>query len=156
MLLEVHETVYRQLERPKPAPQTLSISDIADKTSGSLIRIYRTVAGTSTQDFITLGVMVSGSNIIAANSTSTLPADNYVTVLSDKKQYQINYVKDLGAGLSLFKFADDKAAKTIQTIKTIASGKLKIGFNVIAIGGDQLSNVVSTGIIKQISTIKTK
>ncbi len=134
-------------------PQALSISDIADKTSGSLIRIYRTIAGTTTPEFTTLGVMVSGNNIIAADATDTSATYNYVTVLSDQKQYQINYVKELGTGLALYKLTDDKAAKTIQTIKIIPSAKLKIGFNVIAIGGDESGNVVSTGIIKQISPV---
>ena len=133
--------------------QALSISDIADKTSGSLIRIYKIVVGTTTPEFTTLGVMVSGNNIIAADATDTLVTYNYVTVLSDQKQYQINYVKELGSGLALYKLTDDNAAKTIKTIKIISSSKLKIGFNVIAVGGDEYGTVVSTGIIKQISPI---
>ncbi len=134
-------------------PQPLSISDIADQTSGSLIRIYKTVVGTTTHEFVTLGVMTSGNNIIAADGLDLNASLNYVTVLSDKKEYQITFVKELGAGLALFKMNDEVAAKTISTIKILPLAKLKIGFNVIAIGGDQSSNVVSTGIIKQISSV---
>ncbi|MEI8338159.1 MAG: hypothetical protein WCF92_03380 [bacterium] len=138
---------------PAPTPQTLSISDIADKTSGSLIRIYKTAIGTTTHDFVTLGVMTADNHIIAASVLDLNTSLNYVTVLSDKKEYQITFVKDLGAGLALFKMNDETAAKTIPTIKILSASKLKIGFNVVAIGGDQLSNVVSTGIIKQITTV---
>ncbi len=134
-------------------PVALTISDIADKTSGSLVRIYRTIAGTTTQEFTTLGVMASENHIIAADAADLSSSFNYVTVLSDQKQYQIIYVKELGGGLALFKLADDKAAKTIPTIKIVPSSKLKIGFNVIAIGGSESSNVVSTGILKQISKV---
>ncbi|MFA6463775.1 MAG: hypothetical protein WCV55_02105 [Candidatus Paceibacterota bacterium] len=133
--------------------QALSISDIADKTSGSLIRIYRTIAGTTTPEFVTLGVMTLNNNIIGADGTNLSTSFNYVTVLSDNKQYQISFIKELGGGLSLFKLTDESAAKIIPTIKTLPSTKLKIGFNVVSIGGDQSSNVVSTGIIKQISSV---
>ena len=135
------------------APQPLSISDIADKASGSFIRIYKTVVGTTTPEFVTLGVMTAGNNIVAADATDLQTSYNYVTVLSDKAQYQINYVKELGAGLALFKLTDPNAAKKITTLSITPSVKLKIGNNVIALGGAELSNVVSTGIIKQISSV---
>ena len=132
--------------------QPLSISDIADQTSGSLIRIYRTVVGTTTHEFVTLGAMTLGYNIVAADVPDLSTSLNYATVLSDQKEYQITFVKELGGGLALFKMTDEVAAKTIPIIKILSASKLKIGFNVIAIGGDQSSNVVSTGMIKQISS----
>ncbi len=136
---------------PAPqAPAQLSVSDIANKASASLVRVYVPVNGQNTPKFVTLGVVVAGGKIIAADDPDLVQGTNYSTVLSDGKQYQIQFVKELGSGLALLTIQDKTAAASVPVLPIISSSALNIGANVIAVGATEDNDVVSTGIIKEI------
>jgi hypothetical protein len=133
----------------------LSPSDIADTKSKSLVRIYELVAGE--KKFVALGVAVGKKDGVLASPllTPINMTGQYVAMTSNNLEVAVRYEKgDIVSGFSLFTLLYDPKEKTKViplALKNITG--LKLGTNVLSLGGKESGDVLSTGIVTEIRAI---
>lgn len=130
----------------------LSPSDIAEKKSASVVRIYEKVG--ETKQFVALGLAAGSKNAIVASTLphEVLPENQFVAVTSESHEIPVKFEK---AGLinnfALFTFVyDEKEKNKVPPLTLKNIGTVKLGSNVVAFGGKESGNVVSTGIVTEI------
>ncbi len=145
--------VRKIVEVPKTDPKetVLSISDIAEKAGASLVRIYRKVADKN--EFVSLGIKVGSKGaIIAFNGGEFSTAESY-SVSFGKEFVPLAFSKKINTSVSVF-LLDTKDISKIPSASYVSSKNIKLGANVIALGGREDNNIVSTGIVKEFGSIK--
>jgi hypothetical protein len=139
----------------KPSVIELSPADIADQKSDSLVRIYEKVG--EVKQFVALGVVLGTKNTVVSSSllSPVVPESKFVAVTKSGREILLKFEKGgLVNNFAVFSLQFDPKDKTkipSLTPKNIAS--IKLGSNVVALGGKESGNVVSTGIITEIKSL---
>lgn len=150
----VKEIVNTDVKKPVVVTE-LSPSDIVDQNSDSLVRIYEKVDGVN--QFASLGLAVGTKNAIVSSAIATpvVPESRFVAISADGTEIPVKYEKGgLINGFSVFTFEYDpkvKAKVPSLILKDIST--IKLGSNVVALGGKESGDVVSTGIITEMKTM---
>lgn len=172
------QTIYRVIERSidkvadipavkeakevvtkEPSKDTvmLSPSAIVEVGAKSLVRIYDKASGE--KKFAALGVAVGTKDGVLASSLfiPNSPSSTYVVVLSDNTEVTANFVKgDVVGGFTFFTLNYGDAKKKVSPIDLKNIGTVKLGDNIVALGGKESGNVVSTGIVAELTPIKSE
>jgi S1-C subfamily serine protease len=132
-------------------PSQISPSDIASAGVKSIVRIYDKSG--ADRKFVALGIAIGSKGSVLA---STPAVDNgegskYIAVTSDGKEIPATLTKEgLPSKFVLFTLNYDLAEKNkVPAIDIKSSSAQKLGSNVVALGGKESGNVVSTGIIAE-------
>lgn len=164
----VPQTIYQVVERtiekvvPDSSPvkkiiekdttvKELPLTDIVDRVSKNIIRIYRKDASGASQ-FISIAVAVGDKGTLFApeGANPTVEGESLNAVLPDGTEMEVNVVKkNIFAGTDALLIKDSK--NNSKTAKTVLGGfaDVKLGTNLVAFGGKENNNVVSTGIISE-------
>lgn len=134
----------------------LSPSDIAASGAKSIIRIYEKVG--NDKKFVALGVAVGGKGgaLSSAPSSELGNTLEYVAVTADNHEIGATLAKTgLPGGFALFSlnYGAGEKSKT-PSIEIKSNSGLKLGANVVALGGKESGNVVSTGIITEFAPLE--
>lgn len=163
----VTQTIYRVVEKtiekviepsspvgtiitPKPST-VLSPANIAEKGSSSIIRVYRHFG--EEKKFIALGVIPAGKDIIVTTDfavSSSGSAEYYILDGAGKEVKVMLNKLDALNNVYYFVIKYEEGAKKIAGADLKGIGTLQIGANVVALGGKDENNVVSTGIVSEI------
>jgi len=134
------------------ASAELSPSDIAANGAKSIIRIYEKVG--NDKKFVALGIAVGSKNGALSSAPLAELANGleYVAVTADSHEIKASLSKTgLPAGFAFFVLNYDTGEKSkVSTIEIKSNPSLKLGANVVALGGKEEGNVVSTGIITEL------
>ncbi|MFA6050725.1 MAG: trypsin-like peptidase domain-containing protein [Candidatus Paceibacterota bacterium] len=141
--------VTRPIDIPK-TPSVLSVSDIAQIGARSLVRIYSNV--NNVRQFAALGVAVGSKDGVLATELLVPQATAYIAVLPDGSEVPAAFVKDDIAGtFSFFTLGYPVGTKSkVPVIELKNISGLKLGASVVAVGGKESGNVVSTGIVAEL------
>lgn len=138
----------------KSESSLLSPSEIVDGKSLSLVRVYeKQIDG---KKFVALGVALGSKNALLSSALE-LPrteASQYIAVTSANTEIPLKFEKsDIPSGLNVFTLQYDQNEKNkVKTLAINSSLIPKLGANVVALGGKESGNVVSTGIITEIKS----
>lgn len=142
--------------KPAPsAPAQISPSDIASNGAKSIVRIYDKSG--PEKKFVSLGIAVGGKNgVLATSDASHTASSQYIAVTNDGKEIKATFSKaGIVGGLSFFTLNYDAGEKSkVPPIQIKDSSGLKLGSNVVALGGKESGNVVSTGIIAEFAPLQ--
>ncbi|MES2060175.1 MAG: trypsin-like peptidase domain-containing protein [Patescibacteria group bacterium] len=141
--------------KPAPAATELSPSDIASVGVKSMLRIYEKSG--SDKKFVALGAAVGSKGGVLASQLLSSHADSssYLAITNDNREIPISWSKgDLTGGFTFFILNYDAGEKNkVQPISIKDSAGLKLGSNVVALGGKESGNVVSSGIVTEFSPL---
>lgn len=143
------------VDSPK-TPTFLSPSDIAQIGSKSIVRIFDT--SNNRKQFVALGIVVGSKNGVVASSLASGPTESstYVAVGENGKDIPATLVKNAVAGsYTFFTLAYPDTKSKIPSIPLVGIGNLKLGANVVAIGGKESGNLVSTGIVSELQSLSS-
>ncbi|MFA5652396.1 MAG: serine protease [Candidatus Paceibacterota bacterium] len=136
------------------------IVSAVEKTSKSVIRIYRTNADPSSESnpmvFVGLGAIISDDGIVVTDNILISEGGKYFTTTLGDKITDLSIIRAVsGEQIALLKIKNDE--KPLLTFSKVAISKndSKLGQTVIYIGGEA-KNVVSTGIISSLSAKEVK
>lgn len=169
----VSQTIYRVVEKtiekvtepsspatiisiPKPSvpSSVLSPANIAERGASNLVRIYRHVG--EEKKFIAIGIVPFGRDmVVTADFQSQNDGDSgYFILDAQGKEVKVvpNKFETL-PNLYYFGMRYDAGEKKIAGTDLKGIDTLKIGSDVIALGGKDENNVVSTGIIREIRSL---
>lgn len=149
---EVKEVV--KVTSDKEVSKVLSPALIAEIGAKSLVRIYD--KGSGEKKFAALGVAVGAKDNVLASSllVPNSPSSSYVVVAPDGTEVSANFTKaDVAGGFTVFtlKYSDPKKKVPAIDLKNI--GSVKLGDNIVLLGGKEGGNVVSTGIVSELRPI---
>ncbi|MDB5204581.1 MAG: hypothetical protein JWP09_609 [Candidatus Taylorbacteria bacterium] len=137
-----------------PTVTELSPADIADQKSDSLVRIYETIG--ETKQFIALGLAIGSKNAVLASSLpeSVLPEHQFTAVTSAGKEIPLKFEKSgLSNNFAVFTLQYAQGEKNkIPTLVLKSITGIKLGSNIVALGGKESGDVVSTGIVTEIKS----
>lgn len=132
----------------------LSPADIADQKSDSIVRIYEKLG--DTKNFVALGIAVGAKNMILSSALpdTTLPEHPFLADTSDGREIPVRLEKlGLSNNFSVFSIQYAQGEKNkIPTLTLKDLNNIKLGSNVVALGGKESGNVVSTGIVTEIAS----
>jgi S1-C subfamily serine protease len=145
--------IARPIDIPK-TPSVLSASDIAQIGARSLVRIYSNV--NDIRKFAALGVVVGNKDGVLATELLVPKSTAYVAVLPDGSEVPAAFVKDEIAGtFSFFTLGYPANTKSkVPEIKLENISGLKLGASVVAVGGKESGDVVSTGIVAELRPLE--
>lgn len=151
---EVKEVVK---DSPKKEVTIFSPAAIAESGAKSLVRIYD--KGSGDKKFAALGIAVGSKDGVLASAllVPNSPASSYVVVAPDGTEVEANFTKgDVAGGFTFFtlKYSDPKKKVPSVDLKNI--GTVKLGDNIVILGGKEGGNVVSTGIVSELRPIDGK
>jgi len=153
----VKEIVNTDVKKPVVVTE-LSPADIVDQKSNSLVRIYEKIDGVN--QFTSLGLAVGTKNAVVSSAITTpvVPESQFVAVTGAGTEIPLKFEKNgLINNFSVFTFQYDPKEKTkIPTLDLKDISGIKLGSNVVALGGKESGDVVSTGIVTEIKTINDK
>lgn len=133
----------------------LSPADITENKSQSVVRIYEKVG--EANQFVALGVVLGTKNAVVSSPliSPVVPESKFVAVTESGREISLKFEKgglvNNFAVFSLQYDPKDKSKIPALTLKNIAG--IKLGGNVVALGGKESGNVVSTGIITEIKSL---
>ncbi len=136
-------------------PTQLPLSTIASNAGKSLIRIYSVEQGSGQKTFVTDAVSLGSKGLLVGvdlgtNGTVIAEGSNLHAVTADGQEFQVSVKKQAFIGsMSLFALVDSKDQAKITSAPLTNFGSLKLGSNVIAFGGKETDNVISTGIVSE-------
>ncbi len=138
---------------PKKTETTvITPSDIAEKKSLSLVRIYEKVA--EVKQFVALGVAVGSKNAVLASQLQTPYTEGaeYVAMTNDNREIVAKYEKGgIVGGFMVFTLQYDiKEKNRIPALLLKSISGLKLGSNVVSLGGKESGDVISTGIVTEL------
>lgn len=147
----------------KPKENTdLPLTDIVDKVGKSFIRVYTgdltKIPETQTEasQYITLGIALGTKGTVIIPTLPTTVSANTIlfTFATDGTKIPLSIESStLPSGLAMLKVKD---AKDIGKIAPAVLGNFsvfKLGSNVVALGGKENDNIVSTGIITEFENL---
>jgi len=147
----------------KPKENTdLPLTEIVDKVGKSFIRVYTgdltKIPETQTEasQYITLGIALGtkGGVIIPTLPTTVSEKTILFTFASDGTKIALSIVPStLPSGLAMLKVKDTKDIGKIAPAVFGNFGVFKLGSNVVALGGKENDNIVSTGIITEFESL---
>lgn len=139
----------------KPVVTELSPADIADKKSDSLVRIYEKIG--ETKQFVALGLAIGSKNAILSSTLpdTVLPEHLFLAVTSNNREIPLKLEKvGLQNNFAVFTIQYAQGEKNkIPTLPLKDISSIKLGGNVVALGGKESGDVVSTGIVTEIKSI---
>lgn len=142
---------------PVSETKTLSITDIADASGKGMLRIYKKSPGQEKAQFLGLGVVVGSKGAVVvkmAASTTPLEDPDMFALTSSGVNYTIKLLKGgLPADLALYTLVYGAQDKKLSGLNVTGFSNTKIGSPVIAFGGKEANNVVSTGIVSEFDSI---
>lgn len=162
-------TVYKVIERtiqdvaPKDSPvrriivekndtsvsNVLSVSDIAEGATKNLVTIWQKNLSNENV-FVTNGAIVGSGNILVLRGEFIDPNSSYIVKLPSGKFVEASRKNvSLPGEMALLNYKNDSS----ENLKGFSLGSIeniKLGENVIAVGSKEDSNVVSTGIVKEL------
>lgn len=142
--------------KPIPVSSEISPSDIAASGAKSIVRIYEKIGGE--KKFAALGAAFGSKNGVIASAllVDKTESSEFVAVTSENREVKATITKsDLPGRLTFFVLnyeAGEKSKVPSLEIKSVAAQKL--GTNVVALGGKESGNVVSTGIIMELAALE--
>jgi hypothetical protein len=147
----------KEIVKPDTAPAVteLSPSDIVDKKTASLVRVYEKVG--DTKQFVALGVALGTKDALLTSALSFIvqPDQQFVAITSSNREIPLKFEKSgLINNFSLFTFVYNPNEKTkvpALTLRNISG--VKLGSNVVAFGGKENGNMVSTGIVTEVNSM---
>ncbi len=152
--ISTSDTVTAPVKETPKNPSVIAPTDIAQIGAKSLVRIYDTTGGT--RQFAALGVAVGTKDGLLASTLLVAHTDSssYVAVLPDGSEVVAAFVKANVAGsYSYFTLSYAASVKSkVPTLDLKSMSALRLGSNVIAVGGKESGNVVSTGIVAELRT----
>jgi S1-C subfamily serine protease len=121
-----------------------------EQNTATVVRIYRkgTEAG-ATEEFVSLGVIVSKEGLVLAPSFEFSSSINYSAVLSDGNVFPFSLATSTPVGFSHMLgrlMLPEGINRMFSPIVTMTASKVKLGQTVIGIGGRD-RNIVATGIV---------
>ncbi len=133
---------------------TLSPTNIAEKNSKSVVRVFDVTGGE--RHFVALGLAVGTKDALIASPLS-LPfvpnASQFVALTESGEEIPLVFNKNISFGLSVFGF-DYKTTKSKVTPITLkGSSGIKLGSSVVALGGKESGDVVSVGIVTEMRSV---
>jgi len=133
------------IQAPAPSNQDLVTAAIgADATRA--VAIYAAETGTSTPA-IAVGTYLPKSRAVATAAQDALPKEALIEFTNGA--YIPASLSHEGKGISIYGFADDASLPKMTGPALIASGDLKLGQTVLALGTD---GSASTGIVSRVSS----
>lgn len=134
-----------------PANTELSPADIADKKSQSLVRIYEKIG--ETKSFVALGIAVGAKNMILSSTLpdTVLPEHMFLAVTADSREIPLRIERmNLTNNFALFSIQYVQGEKNkIPPLALKDINSVKLGSSVVALGGKESGNVISTGIVTE-------
>jgi len=127
-----------------------------DKNSKSVVRIYERgvdqSTGLATVGFVGIGAVVSNDGMIATDNGIILSTGKYFMKTNDGTSYDLNVLEaSQSQTIAILKVVvDSKNPFTLSNV-TIANGDLKLGQEIVYIGGET-KNIVATGIVSSFGT----
>lgn len=151
------QTIVKETVLVNPEDQIVSA---VEKTSKSIIRIYRTntdpTSGLNSMVFVGLGAVLTSEGIIATDNSLISAGGNYFTTIEGEKLLDLFVVNAVdGEQIALLKIKNDEKNPTIFSKVSISKNDLKLGQTVIYIGGET-KNAISTGIVSSLSVKEIK
>lgn len=136
----------------------ISPSDIASAGAKSLVRIYEKIG--NEKKFVALGVAVGSKNGVLSSAPASARTDSsqYIIITSDNREIPAIWIKsDLTSGFAFFTISYAVGEKSkVPAIEIKDSSALRLGSNVVALGGKESGNVVSTGIVTEFAPLDGK
>jgi hypothetical protein len=127
-------------------------SDIAEKKSLSMVRVYEKVG--EVKQFVALGIAVGNKNAVLASSLQGPHTEGaqYIAVTNDNREISAKYEKgDVAGGFTVFTLQyDDKEKNKVPAMILKSISGMKLGSNVVSLGGKESGNVISTGIVTEL------
>jgi len=165
------QTIYKVIERsidkvadlptkdstPAPIKETKPVStvfpsDIAQLGVKSLVRIYETSSGT--KQFVALGVAVGSKSGVLTSSllVPNYAGSTYIAIAPDGTEVPATFSKDdISGSFAFFVMNYPAGSKSkVPSIELKSISNLKLGANVVAVGGKESGDVVSTGIVAEL------
>lgn len=127
----------------------LSLTAIAEKFSKNLVRIYRK-DGSGNSTFLTVAIAVGDKGaLLGPESINPFEeGESLKAILSGGEEIDVTVArKNLYSGLDIFLVKDQKNISKLSAVSLGGFSSLNIGTNVVAFGGKESDNVISTGII---------
>ncbi|MES2409206.1 MAG: hypothetical protein V4509_02800 [Patescibacteria group bacterium] len=138
-----------------PTEVELSPADITEKKLGSIVRIYEKVG--ETKQFVALGLAVGAKNAIISSplSTPTVPESQFIAVTGAGLEIPLKFEKGgIVNNFAVFTLQyDPKEKNKIPALTMESIGGVKLGSNIVALGGKESGDVVSTGIVTEIKSL---
>lgn len=150
-VIEPSKPEVKVVEKDTPKQTVLSVADIAEKASMSFVRVYEQVRGAETPEFRSVGLVVgSKGKVLVPGIVEPIPSANYFISKEEGKFIPVTFdKKGITGSLVTFIPVYPEGTKPITSYQIAGVKDVKIGVSVIALGGKEKNNVVSTGIIKE-------
>lgn len=152
------QTIVKETVTVNPDDQIVSA---VEKTSKSVVRIYRTNAdpssGSNSMVFVGLGAVVTDDGVVTTDNSLILDSGKYfIATLGGDKLLELTIVKATpGEQIALLKISDYEKNSSLFSKVPLSTGDLKLGQAVIYIGGET-KNTISTGIVSSMSVKEIK
>lgn len=143
--------VKKIVEKDTSVNKEIPLTDIVDKVSKNIIRIYRKDA-TGVSQFISIAVAVGdkGALFSPAGANPITEGEALNAVLPDGTEIEVGVVKkNIFAGTDALLIKDSKNNSKTAKISLGGFADVKLGTNLVAFGGKENDNVVSTGIVSE-------
>lgn len=152
------QTIVKETVTVNPDDQIVSA---VEKTSKSVVRIYRTNAdpslGSNSMVFVGLGAVVTDDGVVTTDNSLISDAGKYfIATLGGDKLIELTIVKaTVGEQIALLKISDYEQNSALFSKVSLSKSDLKLGQAVIYIGGET-KNTISTGIVSSMSVKEIK
>jgi S1-C subfamily serine protease len=131
-----------------------------NKNSNSIIRIYKTgidpASGLNSTVFVGLGVVISDNGVIVTDNSLISDGEKYFTNTASNVSHDLSILRAVsGEQVALLQIKNDDKNPITFSKASISSSDLKLGQEVVYIGGET-KNTVATGIVSSLSTTDIK
>lgn len=150
-VIEPSKPEIKIIEKEAPKQTVLSVADIAEKASVSFVRVYEQARGSETLEFKATGLVIGDQGkVLVPDIIEPIPSASYFISKEEGKFIPVTFdQKGITGELVTFIPNYPEGVKPFIPYPISQVKDIKIGVSVIALGGKEKNNVVSTGIVKE-------